>query len=70
MCQDEGRGFYVQWRIVMIKGTMLQRLIAPHLTSPIDIPEEIKKNIKEYRDKEKDERDRSRHVQREGGQSR
>ena len=54
----------------MIRGSIMQRIIAPHLTSPIDIPEEIKKNIKEYRDKEKDERDSSRYVQREGGQTR
>lgn len=53
----------------MIRGSILQRLIEPHLTNPVDIPEKMKKNIKKHRE-EKDERDRSRHVQRKGGQSR
>jgi len=54
----------------MIKGTMLQRLIAPHLSGPPYLLKEIEENIQKYNERKKNERNSGRHVQRKGGQTR
>jgi len=54
----------------MARGSMLQRMLAPHLTKPVDMPEAMKKYVDEYQKRKKDERNRSGHVQKKGGQSR
>lgn len=54
----------------MIRGTIKQRMLAPHLTRPLSTPEVMKKYIQDYHRRKKNERNRSGHVQREGGQTR
>lgn len=54
----------------MTKGSIRQRINAPHLTGPGTPPKEIQEKIDEYHRKKEDERDSGRHVQRKGGQSR
>lgn len=54
----------------MVRGTIRQRMLAPHLTKPVDMPEAMKKYVDEHHKRKKDERNRRRHVQGEGGQTR
>jgi len=54
----------------MIRGSINQKLNAPHLTGPGPPPKEIQEKIDEYHREKENERDSGRHVQRKGGQSR
>ena len=54
----------------MTKGSILQRINSPHLTGPGSPPKDIQDNIDKHHKRKEDERDRGRHVQKKGGQSR
>jgi len=53
----------------MIIGTMQQRLIAPHLSKPIHMPDEMKEYIEEYHKRKEDERNSRGYVQREDNET-